>query len=76
MSKEDLRSRYSFHKVDADGIQKMKTIRRHVRELANAIDIVCPDGRSKASALTSLDSVMTQANAAISLSYPVDENDL
>jgi hypothetical protein len=74
--KEELRSRYSFHKIDADGVTKMKNIRRYVKNLAEAIDMLCPDGRSKATALTHLDAVMTSANAAIALTYPIDPDDI
>lgn len=68
--------RFTFHKPDAEGVAKMRTIRKHVRELAAVIQIFCPESREKATALTQLSFVMMSANSAIVQQYPIDEADL
>lgn len=74
--RDDIKSRFSFHKPDAEGTEKMRAIRRKVRDLADAIDKLCPETREKATALTQLATVMMHANSAIVQQYPVDENDV
>lgn len=69
-------SRFSFHKPDASGVEKMRTIRRHVRALAMSIEDLCPESREKSTALTQLSFVMMSANSAIVQQYPLDENDV
>lgn len=54
MSKTDIMSRFSFHKPDAEGTEKMRAIRRKVRDLAYEIEDLCPESREKATALTNL----------------------
>lgn len=72
----EILSRFSFHKPDAEGVTKMRDIRRKVRELAMLIDAHCPESREKATAFTQLATVMMHANSAIVQQYPVDENDV
>jgi hypothetical protein len=74
MTKETL-SRFSFHKADAEGIEKMRSIRRSVRELAEKIETLCPNSRETATALTQLSFVMMSANSAIVQQYPIDPED-
>lgn len=69
-------SRFSFHKPDAEGVAKMKEIRKKVRELAYQVETLCPESREKQTALTQLSFVMMSANSAIVQQYPVDPNDL
>lgn len=74
--KEDLKSRFTFHIPDSQGVAAMRSIRRKIRELAGLIDELCPESREKASALTQLSTVMMFANSAIVQKYPMDENDV
>lgn len=74
--KDETRSRFSFHKPDAEGVEKMRQIRRKVRDLASSIDELCPESREKATALTQLSFVMMSANSAIVQTYPLDEKDV
>jgi hypothetical protein len=69
-------SRFSFHKPDANGVAAMKVVRVKVRELASAIDTLCPASKEKATALTNLATVMMNANSAIVQQYPIDPADL
>jgi len=73
---EESKSRFTFHKPDQEGVQKMRTIRRHVRDLVEAIEILCPESRERSHALTQLQTVMMHANSAIVQKYPLDENDV
>jgi hypothetical protein len=72
----DIRNRFSYHKPDQEGVERMRTIRAKVRELATMVDELCPESREKATALTQLSFVMTSANSAIVQQYPVDEKDV
>ena len=73
MTKEqaEINSRFGFHKPDAEGVAKMTTIRKKVRELAMLIEGACPNTREKATALTQLSFVMMAANSSISSLYPL-----
>jgi hypothetical protein len=74
--KQELISRFTFHKPDSIGISHMRFIRSKVRDLAKAIDDLCPESREKATAFTQLQFVMMSANSAIVQQYPIDEGDL
>jgi hypothetical protein len=69
-------NRFSFHKPDEAGRDKMRLIRKEVRRLAFMIEMLCPESREKATALTQLATVMMHANSAIVQTYPIDEADL
>lgn len=71
----EVASRFGFHKPDAEGVQKMRDIRKKVRELALLIEQLCPVSREKATALTQLSFVMMSANSAIVQQYPLDPAD-
>lgn len=71
----EINSRFGFHKPDEAGVEKMSTIRKKVRELANLIEELCPESREKSTAFTQLQFVMMSANSAIVQSYPLDEKD-
>ena len=76
MSSPQILSRFSFHKPDVEGVRKMRVIRKACRELAAMIDVLCPESREKATALTSLATVMMHANSAIVQEYPLDPEDV
>lgn len=76
MAGSDIKSRFSFHKPDAEGVEKMREVRRKIRQCAETIDKLCPESREKATALTQLSFVMMSANSAIVQQYPIDENDV
>jgi len=71
----EINSRFGFHKPDAEGVTKMTTIRKKVRELAMLIEATCPVSKEKATALTQLSFVMMAANSAIVQQYPLDPKD-
>lgn len=73
---KEITSRFSFHKPDETGVSDMRTIRRLVRGLAYHIELLCPESREKATALTQLATVMMHANSAIVQKFPVDEKDV
>lgn len=74
-TQHEINSRFGFHKPDAEGVKKMTTIRKKVRELALLISETCPESREKATALTQLSFVMMAANSAIVQQYPTDPAD-
>lgn len=74
--KDRYKAKFTFHSPDMEGTSKMRAIRRHTRALAEAIDQLCPEGAEKETAITSLQTVMMQANSAIVQAYPLDPNDI
>lgn len=73
---DELNSRFTNHIPDQEGIDKMATLRKKVRELAYHIESVCPDSKEKATALTQLSFVMMSANSAIVQKYPINTKEL
>lgn len=61
----ELVTRFRNHPVNDDQANRMNTIRQNCLELATVIDELCPHSRERSDALTNLDYVMYQANAAI-----------
>lgn len=53
----------------------MRSILSQVRQLAEVIDVLCPESREKATAFTQLQFVMMSANSAIVQSYPMDDEE-
>lgn len=73
--RDEIKSRFGFHRPDAEGVKNMTEIRVKIRELADLIDVLCPESREKATALTQLSFVMMAANSAIVQKYPLDPKD-
>jgi len=62
---QDLDNRFNYHKPDAAKVILHEDIRNAARALAKDVDLLVPDGREKALALTKIEEVMFWANAAI-----------
>lgn len=62
---DELIRRFRDHEPSEEQARRMARLRGECLELAEVIDELCPDSREKADALTNLDYVMYQANAAI-----------
>lgn len=69
---DETRNRFGFHKLDKKGVADMKSIRSKTLDLAEQIELLCPDGDLRKLALDHLQHVMTSANLAIAQSYPLD----
>lgn len=69
-------SRFTNHIPDKDTINQMALMRTKIRELAQHIDLVCPDSREKMTALTQLSFVMMSANSAIVQACPINISEL
>lgn len=66
MDKADLNNRFTYHApVTPETADAHTAVRARCSELAHWLNTVCPDGRELALAITSLEGVMTWANAAI-----------
>lgn len=61
----ELVTRFRYHRPTEEQAAQMQGIREACLDLATLIDGACPDSREKSDALTNLDYVMYQANAAI-----------
>jgi len=65
MNDRELRNRFNHHPPKGNQIQRYAVIREHCLDLARIITHLTPDSREQARALTALDDVMMNANAAI-----------
>lgn len=65
MDDAELLNRFSHHPPTPEQLELYKVIRHSCFRLARIIRKVCPDSRERATALTNLDQVMFNANAAI-----------
>lgn len=62
---EDLENRFSYHAPNASQLPRYNYIREAVKQLAYTIKKLTPASREQSVALTHLDQVMFNANAAI-----------
>lgn len=66
MNSDDLNHRFAYHPPkDAATGARHEQVRDECLSLAHLIDELCPDGREKSLAITSLEETMMWANAAI-----------
>jgi hypothetical protein len=65
MDAKDLENRFVYHNANPEKTQKMENIRKNFRALADLLNEMCPDGREKSLAITSLEQAQFWANASI-----------
>ena len=65
MSKDDLDNRFSHHDPLDTSDLDMSHVRELIRDLAEDLNVMVPDGREKSLAMTNLEQVMFWANAGI-----------
>lgn len=63
--KADLANRYDYHRPKNGQAERYEEIRLRCKEMAEFLVCACPPGRELSRALTALDDVMFNANAAI-----------
>jgi len=61
----DLENVYKYHTPKEGQAEKYNMIRAKAKELAELIDVSCPDSREKSVAFTQLETAMFWANASI-----------
>ena len=61
----DLNNRFEYHAPDEKKKLDHESIRWDCMQLAHTLDVLLPDGREKALAITKLEEVMFWSNAAI-----------
>ena len=62
----DIENRFSYHPATTpERVGAHESVRAECKSLAHQIDVLVPDGRHKALALTALEEAMHWANAAI-----------
>ena len=70
MNNSELANRFKFHPATDDTTkQRHEDIRAVCGSVAAALDILLPDGREQALAITKLEEVMFWANAAIARNH-------
>ena len=73
MDREELDHRFKFHPADTDARRLAHTTAREsVKELANKLNVLVPDGREKSLAMTKLEEALFWANAAIARAKPTE----
>lgn len=65
MTQDELDKRFNFHTPNPDQINHMNEVRTRIKQAAEFINIVVPEGREKALVFTHLEEAMFFANAGI-----------
>lgn len=65
MYAHELDSRFDYHAPDGEKTIAHQVIRDHCKTLATILNILLPEGREKALAMTKLEEVMFWSNAAV-----------
>lgn len=65
MTNEEIRDRYTYHEPTAAGAHRHEKLSEAFIDLHTLVDDICPDGRSKALAFTSLEVAKSHASAAV-----------
>ncbi len=65
MEKDKIENNFSYHPPKGDQQERYVTLRDGAKELAYAIERLCPASREKALAMTNLEQAVMWANAAI-----------
>ena len=63
---KDLDNIYAYHKPSALQSMKYDMIRAYAKQLADAIETVCPDSRERSLAITNLQQALLWVQASIS----------
>lgn len=61
----DIENRFAYHKPDDEKIVLHEQVRENCKQLAQWLNSTLPAGREKSRAMTALEDVMFNANAAI-----------
>lgn len=65
MLKQELDTRFTYHKPNADQTVHYEAIRQTAKEFAEYLVVACPDSRELSLAMTALEETVMWANAAI-----------
>lgn len=65
ISQDDIDKRFTYHAPKPGQAEKYTRIRVWAKDLADAINAMCPDSREKSLALTALEESVMWANASI-----------
>lgn len=66
MDSGDIANRFEFHAApDEEKRNLHSSVRNHIREVADYVNLVVPEGREKSLAITKLEEAMFWANAAL-----------
>jgi hypothetical protein len=70
MTDEELLTRFTYHPPKGDQPGRYEAIRSHGIQLAELVDLECPESREKSLALTRIEEAVMWANAAIARREP------
>lgn len=71
-TEEDLQSRFGYHRATSASAPQHAAVRQECLGLALRLQVLLPEGRDKALALTALQETMHWANSAIAMENDVD----
>jgi hypothetical protein len=67
MKKDEIDNIFTYHKPNSNQTTRYEKLREDAKELAYAINSMCPECREKSLALTNLQQTVMWANASIAL---------
>ena len=62
---EQLRERFSYHKPSPEGVERHQRLTDAFVQLAQIVNVVCPEGREKSLVFTKLEEAKMMASAAV-----------
>lgn len=65
MDTKDIENRFMYHPPTPETQEKYEEIRRLCKELAHALNALCPESREKSLSITNLEQCQFWANASI-----------
>ena len=65
MDNQEIETRFTYHSLKPGQSDLYVKLRNKAKELANFINIVCPESREKSFAITKIESAVFWANASI-----------
>ena len=73
MTTDEIKKRFTYHPPVRDQAQRYELIRNNGLELANLLNMYCPESRELSLAITKLEEAVFWANASIARNEPGEE---
>lgn len=73
IAREEIKNRFTYHAPHGNQAERYEAIRMEGHNLAEFINVRCPDGREKSLAITKLQEAVMWANCSIACNEPSGE---